>query len=265
MLLGRTVRELAGHSELLRDPARVAQVRANIQQGDVYIARNVYPRELLHDIREYLVGIGRHSLPNYGRIEAGAPNFHRMNRNDARAFVKGSFHQFVFFPWNQDVFDLFGQFAEVYHMKNVLSGLPADSFLGQTPQDGCTARLAFQMYPRGSGFLNRHADPVDYHQLSVPILQMSEKGKDFATGGLFVQMADGTDLVLDDVMNPGDVVYFNALCPHGVHPIDPDAPARWLDYAGRWMLLFATNKVAGNTAIADAVELAAASPAKRGA
>ena len=38
-------------------------------------------------------------------------------------------------------------------------------------------------------------------------------------------------------------------------PIDPGAPLRWLDYAGRWMLLFATNKLAGNTSIADAVDL----------
>jgi hypothetical protein len=255
MLLGRAVRDLTNHAGLLADRDRLDRIRSDIQDGDVYIARGVYSRELLADIREYLSTIGRHSLPNYARIEAGAPNFHRMNRADPRALVRGSFHQFVFFPWNQDVFDLFAIFAPVYHLKNALSGLAPESFLDRVPQDGCTARIAFQMYPRGAGFLNRHSDPVDYHQLTVPILQMSQKGRDFTSGGLFVQMEDGTDLVVDDITEPGDVIYFNARCPHGVHPIDPEATTRWLDYAGRWMLLFAVNKLAGNTAIADAVDL----------
>lgn len=178
-----------------------------------------------------------------------------MNRSDPRAYVPGCFHQFVFFPWNQDPFDLFALCAPVYHLKNRLSGLPADKFLQITPQDGCTARLAFQVYPRGGGFLARHADPVDHHQLTVPIMQMTRKGADFQSGGLFVQMADGCDLVIDDITEPGDVVYFNAACPHGVAPIDPDAPMRWTTFAGRWMLLFAVNRLAGNTAIGNAVPL----------
>jgi hypothetical protein len=254
-LIGRQLIELPDHGTLLQDPKRLEEVRAGLRDGDVFIARRICDPDLLAEIRVYLTGVGRNSLPNYAPIEAGAPNFHRMNRSDPRAYVRGSFHQFVFFPWNQDVFGLFEIFASVYAVKNVLSGLPADAFMAAQPQDGCTARLAFQMYPRGGGFLNRHSDPVDYHQLTVPILQMSTKGRDFSQGGLFVQMADGSDLIVDDVTEPGDVVYFNARCPHGVHPIDPDSRQRWLDYAGRWMLLFATNKLAGNSAIADAVDL----------
>jgi hypothetical protein len=252
---GRTLRSIDHHESLLGNPTALNEVRRDIADGDIYIARRVYDPALLDEIRHYLVAVGRSSLPNYTSIEAGAPNFHRMNRADPRAYVQGCFHQFAFFPWNQDVFDLFRLFTPVYQMKNLLSGVPADHFLGVGPEDGCTARLAFQMYPRGGGFLNRHADPVDYHQLTVPIMQMSRKGHDFIDGGLFVQMADGTDLMIDDITEPGDVVYFNARCPHGVSPIDPGAPMRWLDYAGRWMLLFAVNRLAGNVTIANAVDL----------
>jgi len=255
MLLGRHVHSISDHSALLKDEQALAAVRRNIAEGDVYIARSVYPQSVLREIRDYLTAVGRSSLPNYARIEPAAPNFHRMNRADPRAHVQGCFHQFVFFPWNQDVFDLFRLFKPVYEMKNRLSGLPADRFLGIEPQDGCTARLAFQFYPRGGGFLNRHSDPVDYHQLTVPIMQMSRKGEDFDGGGLYVHMEDGTDLLIDDRTDWGDVVYFNARCPHGVLQIDPDAPLRWHDYRGRWMLLFAVNRLAGNAAIANAVDL----------
>jgi hypothetical protein len=256
-IAGRNLTWIEDGAMVLRDAGRLEEVRANIAAGDVYIARRQFDPQLLREIRGYLEGVGRGSLPNYAPIAAGAPNFHRMNRNDSRAFVPGCFHQFVFFPWNQDPFDLFSLCAPIFHMKNRLSGLSAGRFLGLQPEDGCTARLAFQMYPRGGGFLARHADPVDYHQLTVPIMQMSRKDVDFQRGGLFVQMADGRDLVIDDIAEPGDVVYFNAACPHGVLPIDPDAPLKWTSFAGRWMLLFAVNRVAGNTAIGDAVTVPA--------
>jgi hypothetical protein len=246
--LGRNLHWIETHAALLEDAERLQRIRDDITAGDVYIARRQFDPDLLQEIRGYLEGVGRGSLPNYAPIVAGAPNFHRMNRNDSRAHVQGCFHQFVFFPWNQDPFDLFEICASVYHTRNRLSGLPAGAFLGIEPQDGCTARLAFQVYPRGGGFLDRHADPVDFHQLTVPILQMSRKGKDFDSGGLYVEMSDGRDLMIDDIAEPGDVVYFNAACPHGVAPIDPEVPLRWTTFSGRWMLLFAVNRLVGNTA-----------------
>jgi hypothetical protein len=256
MAMGRSVSWIDDHTAVLADPVRLCQIRDNLAAGDIYIARRQFDPAFLQEIRTYLEGIGRGSLPNYTPIEAGAPNFHRMNRNDSRAYVAGCFHQFVFFPWNQDPFELFTMCASVYHMKNRLSGLPAEKFLALEPEDGCTARLAFQVYPRGGGFLRRHADPVDYHQLTVPILQMSRKGRDFDTGGLYVQMSNGQDLMIDEIAEPGDVIYFNAACPHGVAPIDPDAPLRWTTFSGRWMLLFAVNRLAGNAAIGNAVPMA---------
>jgi hypothetical protein len=251
--LGRNLRWIDDPAALPGDAARLESIKGDIAAGDIYIARRQIDPALLQEVRAYLEQVGRGSLPNYVPIEAGAPNFHRMNRSDSRAYVPGCFHQFVFFPWNQDPFDLFTVCAPVYHMKNRLSGLPPDSYLGIKPENGCTARLAFQVYPRGGGFLQRHCDPVDYHQLTVPILQMSRKGVDFESGGLYVQTEDGRDLVIDDVAEPGDVIYFNAACPHGVAPIDPGVPLRWTTFAGRWMLLFAVNRLAGNTSIGNAV------------
>ena len=59
----------------------------------------------------------------------------------------------------------------------------------------------------------------------------------------------------------GDVVYFNARCPHGVAPIDAEEPLRWHEYRGRWVRLFAVNRLADNTAIANAVDLERSVPA----
>lgn len=254
-MFARHVNFIEDHDSVLNDASAVYEMRQNILQGDVYIARQVVPSDVVLNVRKYLRDIGRCSIPNYCKIEKGSPNFHRVNRWDARAFVRGCFHQFSFFPWNQDVFGLFDIFKTVYFMKNQLSGLRKDAFLGMEPENGCTARLSFQFYPKGIGGLNMHSDPIDYHQLTVPIMVMSRKGEEYQRGGAYVVNENDDQIVLDDLCDYGDVIYFNAQCRHGVETIDPNEQEDWLSFEGRWMLLFAVNKLADNSRISNAVDL----------
>ena len=53
----------------------------------------------------------------------------------------------------------------------------------------------------------------------------------------------------------GDVIYFNAQCNHGVETIDPDIEPDWLSQKGRWIALFAVNKLADNEEIQDSKDL----------
>ena len=250
----RDIKHIVDIDKVLNNPETIQEIRKDIQNGDVYVLKNYFSKDLIYSIREYCKRVGQNSIPNYVPIKEGAPNFHRMNRLDKRAYVKGCFHQFSFFPWNQDYFNLFELTKKAYALKNLTSNHEADKFLDSKPEDGCTARLAVQFYPKGNGLLNKHVDPVDKHQLTVPIMIMSEKGKDFIRGGAYVEK-DGKKIILDEECEMGDIVYFSAEIPHGVLPIDPEDSTPWLDFQGRWMLLLAVNKVSGNTVIANAKDL----------
>lgn len=249
------IHEFSDHTRLADDVDRLAEMRKELQAGNVYIARNVVSREKLEPLRDYLSVIGRSSLPNYQAIEEGAPNSHRMNNWDPRSYVGGCFHQFSFFPWNQDPFHMFELFRPVYEVKNQLSALEPHRFLQTKPDAGCTARLSVQYYPRGGGGMKSHADPVDHHQLVVPSMALSKKGEDFNAGGVFVELNRGQRVLVDDVLDWGDVIYFNAQCPHGIETIDPDVPLDWLAFRGRWAIVFAVNKLSDNEAISNSVEL----------
>lgn len=248
-LLDRTVAEVLDSQDL------VASMRAEIAGGAVYVVPSGIDRHVLAELRGYLTRVGQSSLPAYHPIEIGAPNSHRMNDGDKRSHVHGRFHQFSFYPWNQDLFGLFELLAPSYHLKNVLSGLPACSFLGPTPERGCTARISVQFYPRGAGELNLHTDPVDRHQLTVPILELGRRGDDFATGGVFVTRADGSILDAQEHLTCGDLLLFNAATPHGVATIDSARPVAWHRFEGRWMMLLAVNKLHETSDIADSVDL----------
>ena len=84
---------------------------------------------------------------------------------------------------------------------------------------------------------------------------MSKKGEDFSVGGQYVERSENERIITDDLCDYGDLVYFNAECFHGVEMIDPDESEDWLSFAGRWIMLFAVNKLAENTAIANSIDL----------
>ncbi len=255
MHFAKNIQFLTRHHELLGDAQKLSEMSVALSEGDIFIAKQVVDKTLLVELRHYLTQIGKNSLPNYQKIEAGAPNFHRINYLDERAYVKASFHQFSFFPWNQDVFGLFDIVKDIYAVRNLLAGLAANKFLSRTPEADCTARLSFQFYPRGTSGMNTHVDPYDFHQVVVPILMLSKKGEDFQEGGAYVERADGSKIIFDDHADIGDVIYFHASLPHGVLPVDPDVKQNWLAFQGRWVMLAAVNRLATNQTISNSVEM----------
>jgi hypothetical protein len=240
---------------ILDEPSLADATRTRIKAGGIGVVRQFIDQGLARDIRDYLSKVGQNSLPTYEPIEIGRPNFHRLNLDDERAHVRGCFHQFVFYPWNQDIFDLFQIFENLFRLKNLITGNSAERFIGRHGEDGVVSRLAFQFYPSGKGFLNRHQDPHGEHQLTVPTVCFSEKPHDFQAGGAFVEDDDGSRHYLDDRTAIGDVVFFDARLVHGVESIDPGVVRPWLDFVGRWTCLIATNKVAGNHQISNAIDL----------
>lgn len=246
--------EINNVSEVLSNSSEIDRLRGQILDGAVVIQRESFDRTVVKSLVGYLANVGQNSLPNYQPIEIGAPNFHRLNKSDQRSHVKGCFHQFVFYPWNQDLFDLFERTRTLFQLKNVLSRNEPDKYLGGVGTDGIVTRLAFQFYPSGLGYLNRHQDPVGSHQLTVPTMSLTQKGVDFQKGGAYLEDADGRRYDLDDLVGPGDVVYFDARLKHGVELIDPEVKTPWTDFHGRWVLLIATNKLATTANVSDAVD-----------
>jgi len=241
--------------EVLDTGALVASMRSAIAGGAAYVVPSGIDRSLLVELRSYLAQVGRSSLPSYHPIEVGAPNSHRMNDGDERSYVRGRFHQFSFYPWNQDLFGLFDLLGPAYHLKNVLSGLPPTSFLARTPEHGCTARIAAQFYPTGGGGLNLHTDPVDRHQLTVPTMELSRRGDDYRSGGVYLTRADGSVLDAQAHLDLGDLLFFNAATPHGVAVIDDGEPLAWHRFEGRWIVLLAVNRLQSTADIGDSMEL----------
>ncbi len=252
-----SIEEFGSIDEIHRSRSELERVQAAVGGRKICLIRNVLKRDYVAALIAYLSQVGRNSLPSRFPTQPGCPNHHRVYQWHELSYVKGCFHQFSFFPWNEDIFELFKAFRPIYRLRNIVSGLPPDYFLGQKPQNDCIARISFQFYPRALGALNKHMDPVDIHQKAVPLLIMSKRGpgQDYEQGGLFFEPIEGERIYGDDIAEPGDVVLTLAQMPHGVEKIDPDVPPDWLSFRGRWSAVVAVNKMANSTKIADAIDM----------
>jgi hypothetical protein len=225
----------------LSEPGLGNTIREIILTGRICLIRNFIPSTTLDAWRCYLSQVGGSSLPNYQPIHLGCLNFHRVKHSSHAGYGKGSFHQFCFFPWNQDVLALFDAVGPVYSLMNEINRDRRDRFLCNYEEEKI-ARLSFQYYPRGVGQIEEHADPTA-DSLSVAILMMSKKGVTFREGGGYVIGKNDDKVNYDNLTSPGDLIIFGSATRHGVEVIDPGSTQPWLSFEGRWILLFDINSI----------------------
>ena len=205
--------------------------------------------------RRYLSNLGRCQMPNYDQIKFGMKNNHRLNFDDDRSAVRGYFHQFNFFDWNQDLIDIFSRTDLLFNFKKTVSTLMhRNTIESSSPQNdqgtnsSLINRVSFQYYPRSKGYLKKHRDPLNSSQSIVPTIVMSEYGKDYFSGGFYLDH-NGEYHYPERNLSLGDILIFNPHCPHGVERIDQEYVtdsiiSEYLSQAeslpGRWMGLITT-------------------------
>ena len=223
-----------------------------LNENKVLVIKRFYSQKLCSIVKRHLKNIASCSMTAYHPIKIGSPNFYRVNLEDQRSIIKGYFHQFNYFPWNQDQLNLFNTFQEAFILKNRINKIEDKKFFNPIDNSDCTIRLSFQFYPAAKGYLDQHSDPVDYHQKYLFMLSLSTVGKDFSTGGLFTIIND-KKFFLDKYAITGDLIIFKASNPHGVELIDRKKKFNPLSLKGRWMVIFSTNKLTDNKKISNSI------------
>ena len=216
--------------------ATINEIKKQIDCSNLVIIKNLLPEELLTALKAYTHQVGVSSLPSYHPIELHCPDHHRIINNDPRAHVASCMHLYSFYPWNQNVFNLFHHCQKAFQLRNILSDIDDKDFLNRVPTDDYVPRIAIQHYPAGGGFLAAHKDPVwELQKINISI-QLSQINENFNTGGLFFQ-DDGEQVMVDEHLQVGDAALFPAQANHGVTSIDSDKELSWLSPEGRWSLL----------------------------
>ncbi len=235
---------------------KIDKIKEEIANDKPVIIKGMYPKQLLAKIKQYLFNVGLNSLPSYHRLDHKIPDHHLILQNHPDSYVDSYAHKFYFYPWNQNIFNFFEIFKEMFQIKNLISGLDADKyFLANPEDDDFVIRCLFHHYPTGGGFIAKHSDTVGTHQSVTSIAALSDKGKDFTNGGLYVIDENNQKVYIDDYLKSGSVLFFNPEIIHGVDEIEGSTEGGFFDPSGRWIMLGATIKTERNTIAKKAIQL----------
>lgn len=111
-------------------------------------------------------------------------------------------------------------------------------------EDGAWTCPMIAHYPRGGGFMAQHRDgrahtnaiELGMDRFVQVLLIMSEKGKDFQTGGAYI-VKDNERLYYEDECRIGDIVMYDGRNQHGVEEIDTLEPLDLNSPEGRYVAM----------------------------
>jgi hypothetical protein len=205
---------------------------------EVFIVKSFFDKDYILGLRRSVFQMGQQSEPSWHPLYDGCPDYHRHHDNYEKAYVKGKIHTFYFHSYYEKNAALFEKFNEIFRLKNALAGERPDATLGNLPSQGWVARVNLHHYPRGGGYQAEHTDPDGKYAKMQIVVQASQKGKDFADGGVYVRKKLGAEpIYLDGLTEPGDLIVIAPAIPHGVAPIDQDRSFDWNSEQGRWIVL----------------------------
>lgn len=163
---------------------------------------------------------------NFQKLNVGGESRTRSN-DDARLFR--AFYNPI---WAEDIYGFRDAFIRMARVRNVLAGNPIDFATDKIEDNGLWTAARIHQYMAGGGFFRGHTDYVvsdiadetntKFYQLLL-LMSSKGKGKDFETGGAFVDIGEER-ICLEDHFVPGDILVYDGRSRHGVEDIDPHLP-----------------------------------------
>ena len=208
----------------------------NVIDNNIVIIKKAISTDVSKQIIQNLHSIGTTTPTNFFKLKEDIPNFHSINDENVLAKIKMKVHGYYFFSWNKQSDYFFDKIQNVSNAFFELGGRNR-SFVKNTTQDDYLFRLQIFHYPSGGGYTVVHSDPPGLVKVT-PILSLTEKGKDYHSGGAFLYNKSKEKILVDDIVRQGDLVLFYPKMFHGVDPIDPSQETKWNSSIGRWVVLF---------------------------
>lgn len=213
---------------LLRGLISKTQLSAGMRRLQKYIEENedrACTGEAASEVRDYFmkmsIGLGNHSG-------------HIINRS--------RFMRTVYIPLDKpDKFNLTESFRTVAKVRNLLMGKDIN-FAIDSPDENLWTAARVHHFPRGGGHMVPHRDTIapqllkdvnQTYEYFQPILIMSQKGRDFKTGG-GLAMVDDNLIEYEDFSDFGDIAIYNVQTVHGVNEVDLNLPFKQRSSDGRY-------------------------------
>ena len=195
------------------------ELRARLARQGFAIVRGVVPAEAIDGMRSRWL---RHLKTTRarrrfvrGELVLGEPNFLSYSK-----VPEWCMYRHFDFPWNPATDDETSRICdEIHRFRNRLQGFAPEFGTTYNPRNYGTY-VSTSLYPPGEGMLKMHPDGHG----EVPILHfmmpLTFKGEHYREGGLTIVDSAGVAHDVDAGCRPGDLIFFDGRCRHGVQRIE---------------------------------------------
>ena len=230
--------------EILSSDIIFNEIKRGVNDGICYNIKSKIDIKFLNDFKNKLPTDNKNI--KYIARKPNCSNYMQIHRNNLNQVVSAEFISWSYFPWNKESKEIFNLMAPLYALRNKMAGIDEEKYIIKFDEISC-ARIAVQFYPSGIGFMAEHQDPLNPQQYAIPTIMLSEIGKEFINGGLYLVNEEDKKIYLDSETNFGDILLFHTSIPHGVEIIDKElTPESIINLnRGRMMLIAAVNAFSG--------------------
>lgn len=209
----------------------------SIDAFDLYVVKQYYPKDKMLAFRQFLREFAQSKPASWHPCLDGCPDYHRINDEYAKSWVKARMHQFFFHRWNENK-AIFDNFKDIFKLKNHLAGESPDAYYDNIPSNGLISRVVVQTYPCGGGYQQEHIDPHGPFALIQTIIMASQPGQDYYSGGFYYRLNEGEPAVsCDHLLEMGDMLVASPAVRHGVATVDADTTLDWDKLDGRYTII----------------------------
>lgn len=108
--------------------------------------------------------------------------------------------------------------TEIHKARNLIQKLPEADGLSYN-SDCFGIYISTSLYPCGKGMLEAHSDGHGDKPILHYMLPLTFKGLHYESGGLNIRDKSGVAINVDDLVQPGNLIFFDGRCEHWVSTI----------------------------------------------
>lgn len=190
-----------------------------LYSGDVLILKKAVNKKYINELKKKLVTFSTKNPSNFYKMTEGCPNFwRRQDENIAKKYsFKAVRDSFYFFRWNNERFNIWKTFNDIWGCIKMLGGLNYNSYVNNTPKDQVIDRVQVVRYPENTGHTESHFhDPIN--QRIIISVYMSKKNKDYNNGGTYF-FKNNKKKNIENNLDIGDIGLFYSTLHHGVDKV----------------------------------------------
>ena len=205
------------------------RLRQRIMAGECFVAKSVFEKAFLLEMANEVVAGFADQEAKFAPFSWGMENFWRVDDNPPKSLVKKVQVFYYDFVWNRQFARMSDTARKIARARNVVGGLDVD--YGFRKEDDYVGIPLLHHIPRGGGFIGEHCDALKPQGCVISLTVH----KEFTKGGLFV-VKDGRQVLVEPLLEAGDLFIFRPDINHGILPVDPDAEKDFASKDGRWRL-----------------------------